>query len=90
MLSDAQEATTYYITLFEEQPMPELAEVTETPMDGWTLYACFLYSTATTLFLAWDSSATVPEYIDINESETNDGYRPYISQALIKRRQGSC
>jgi hypothetical protein len=88
-LSNAKEANTYYITLFEERPMPELAEVTETPMEGWTLYTCFLYSTATTLFLGWDTNATTPEYIEVNEAEYYD-YMPSISQALTKRRQGAC
>ena len=35
---DCTITTTFYVTLFEDNVMPELAEVTVIEMEGWKLY----------------------------------------------------
>jgi|GEM_PF-5992525 len=76
----------YYVTLFEGSPMPELAEIQEVEMEGWMLLECFLLADASTIFLSWDNDASIPEPIGADEFPHRD-FLPELIQALIKKHQ---
>ncbi|RYX99789.1 hypothetical protein EON78_02650 [bacterium] len=68
----------FFITLFDNNVMPELAEISVIEMEGWKLFECHLFSPDKILYLGWDELSKKPELIEADEDTYLHYYSPIV------------
>jgi hypothetical protein len=67
-LPNSEKEISYFITRLPVGNTLQTVEIHEVDMCGWKLFECFLQQSDTIIYIGWDEDASVPEWIDMEDS----------------------